>query len=144
MKSERKDTSADAGGTSNKTKQDVENPFTRKNRDTNAYKPYQRTGADREETKNQPFLQRRNPEEARVSMSRQFRQIRLRAVPWFKTLLCFDFFARLVVFGGLTYFVRTQARGMNLERVTLEQEDRESPNRFSKTFGREQALDKLL
>lgn len=77
-------------------------------------------------------------------MRKQWRQIRLRAVPWFKSLLCFDFFGRLLIFGGLTYFIGCQAHGMNKERVTLHQEGMESPNRFSKTFGREKALDKLL
>jgi hypothetical protein len=33
---------------------------------------------------------------------------------------------------------------MNTERVTLKQEDSSSPNKFSKTFGREKTLDKLL
>ena len=116
----------------------VDNPFTRKNRDLNGYKPYQR------EAKKKKFIERRDPAEARASIMRQWRQFKLRATPWFKSLLCFDFFARLVVFAGLTYFVSLQAKGMNSERVTIEQEDRSSPNRFSKTFGREQALDKLL
>ena len=49
-----------------------------------------------------------------------------------------------MLFTGLTFFVLRQTQGMMQERVTLRQEDSSSPNRYSKTFGREQALDKLL
>ena len=90
------------------------------------------------------MISRRDPAEARAAVARQWRLIKLKSMPFFKSLLCFDFFARLVFFCGLTFFVGVQCRGMNQERVTLHQEAGDSPNRFSKTFGREQALDKLL
>ena len=68
----------------------------------------------------------------------------MRTVPFLKSLLCVDFFARVVIFAGITLFMGYQVRGMSDERVTLTQEPQSSPNRFSKTFGREKALDKLL
>ena len=37
-----------------------------------------------------------------------------------------------------------QSQGMNNERVTVKQEENSSPNKFSKTFGREKSLDQLL
>lgn len=77
-------------------------------------------------------------------MARNWKWFKARTVPFLKSLLCFDFFARLVFFVGLTYFVSLQMRDMSQEKVTLKQEGGNSPNRYSKTFGREEALDKLL
>ena len=59
-------------------------------------------------------------------------------------MMCFDFFARVVIFCGLCYFVGYHTQGISNERVTLQQEGQDSPTRYSKTFGREKALDKLL
>ena len=71
-------------------------------------------------------------------------QIKLRSVPFLKSLLCWDFFARLVLFAGLCHLARKFALSIKKEKVVLIQEDKSSPNRFSKTFGREKTLDKLL
>ena len=68
----------------------------------------------------------------------------MRSMPFLNSLLCVDFFARVVLFLGFASFMGYQVRGMGAERVTLKQEGSSSPNRYSKTFGREQALDKLL
>ena len=115
------------------------NPFTRKNRDLNGN--WSKPEKDKKPTR---MFEKRDPVEARMELKHEWNKFKLRSVPFLKSLLCFDFFARFVVFIGFTIFVGVQVRGMSDERVTLKQEGQESPNRYSKTFGREKALDKLL
>ena len=115
------------------------NPFTRKDRDINGAKPKK----EDDKTPKRMF-EKRDPLEARMELKHGWNQIKLRTIPFLKSLLCFDFFARVVIFFGLTYFVSVQVRGMSDEKKTLQQGALGSPNRYSKTFGRETALDKLL
>ena len=80
-----------------------ENPFTRRNRNSNL-KNNSDKGAPKEEVKKSKRmveLIRRDPAEARASIYRQLNIIKLQATPFLKSLLCFDFFARLVIFIGL-------------------------------------------
>ena len=92
-------------------KEEPVNPFTRKNRDLNGDRP-----------KKKKMLERRDPVEARISFWRQWNQIKMRTMPVLKSMLCFDFFARVVIFCGLTYFLGYNMQGINSERVTLQQD----------------------
>jgi hypothetical protein len=90
------------------------------------------------------MFEKRDPVEAKMSLLHEWNKIKLRSMPFLKSLICVDFFARVVIFAGITTFVCMQVSGMSAERVHLVQEGTNSPNRYSKTFGREKALDKLL
>lgn len=79
-----------------------------------------------------------------MELIRNWKWAKARTMPFLNSLLCFDFFARLCLFVGLSYFVSLQVHDMSQEKVTMKQEASNSPNRYSKTFGREEALDKLL
>ena len=85
-----------------------DNPFTRKNRNFNN-KNDSGSGAAKEKVKTKTNLfgiSRRDPAEARASVYHQLKVIKLRTIPFFKSLLCFDFFARLVIFIGFAKFLQ--------------------------------------
>ena len=65
------------------------------------------------------FFERRDPLEVRKNLRHEWNKIRLRTVPFLRTLLCFDFFARVVLFAGISVLVLSQVKGMDNVKVQL-------------------------
>ena len=78
-----------------------------------------------------------------MELSRKVTQVKLKVVPFLKTL-DLSFFMRLAFFSGIVYMLGKMMSGSHDFKVPIEEEGSNSPNKFSKTFGQEKRLDNIL
>jgi hypothetical protein len=78
-----------------------------------------------------------------VELQRKFTQFKLKVVPVLKT---FDagFFVRLALFTGVVYMFGSMAARSSDVMIAVKEDKSNSPNKFSKTLGQEQRLDRIL
>lgn len=82
-------------------------------------------------------------EEIKVELSRRITQIKLKTIPFLKTL-DLGFFIRVAIFGGIVYFLGFGMANSKDLKVSVKEEGSNSPNKYSKTFGQEKRLDNIL
>ncbi|CDW83955.1 UNKNOWN [Stylonychia lemnae] len=112
--------------------------------------PFKRTQAQREQQsqegakkQKQQLYQKKSREEIRVELSRMVTKFKLRSINVLRTLDA-NFFARFAVFIGLLYYLSRFSKQFEASKQYLAEPDRNSPNRFSKTFGTEKEIDQIL
>lgn len=81
-------------------------------------------------------MEKKDPQVTRIELKRSWTQFKMRMIPFIRTLGP-DFYARVVLFSGISYIFWTQMYSTINNRVKLKQEGKNSATRFSKTFSKE-------